>query len=160
MELLKEAIKVTIVKNKKNESIGLNMLFEDGFWIEGKNGYNKASILELYDIKKKLVKRVLEDKKEEDEKSKKEAKKRSWNKLLDKVSSKDYLTVNQMITLNKMTGFNILYFYDLLGALEFELTKRGTLKAIDSMDNIIYFNNKNMRNYKFYKYAIELYKCK
>ena len=136
------------------------MLFEDGFWIEGKNGYNKATVSELYDIKKKLVKRVLEDKKEEDKKNKKDAKKRNWNKLLDKVSNKDYLTVSDMIRLNKMTNFNILYFYGLLGALEFELTKKSTLKAVDSMGNIIYFNSKNMEDYKFYKYAIKLYKSK
>ena len=160
MELLKEAIKVTIVRNDKKESVGLNLSFKNGFWIEGKNGYGNATVSELYDIKKKLVKRVLEDKKEEDEKRKKEVKKSGWNKLLNKVSSKDYLTISEMITLNKMTQFNTLYFYDLLGALEFELTKKDTLKAIDSKDNTIYFNSKNMRNYKFYKCAIELYKCK
>jgi hypothetical protein len=108
-------------------------------------------------MKNDINKKVVEDMEQQTTTNNDIKKSRSIKKLLDKIEpKKEYLTKNQVLELIKIVP-KISYMYDIISGLQFEITKKDSLKAIDSKNNTIYFSAKQFTNYKFYKDNFILY---
>lgn len=112
--------------------------------------YSKLTTKEILQAKKDIDKKVLEDFETDIKYQAKKRSEQNFKKLLDRIEpKKDYLTQVQVLDLIKKVS--VYYAYDIISYMELYQTKNNTLKGIDAKNNVIYFNQKNLINYKFYK---------
>ena len=137
---------LNIIRNHEGNAIGLQYKGYTAI-----HPYNcTLDIKELLQAKKTIDKKVIEDMEDEQKEVKQKRSQSNFNKLLNAISQNEFLSVDQVISLIKKSN-KVYYMYDILSGLNFEITKKNTLKGIDSKNNTIYFSSKKYKGYKFYK---------